>query len=458
MSSKRVLVFGTGRFFENRKQCIPMECVIGFLDNNPDKQGKMFCGRKVISPEQISQEKFDYVLIMSSAENDMKQQLLELGINDEKIVFFDELYKIKKEMESMVFYSAINNYNLESPIVLVSHELSYTGGPIVLKNLAVTLKKMGYFPVIISPADGPLRNDIVDNDLMLIVDANITKRNPLFYQMFHFAKMVIVNTVVAGNVISEFADITRKMVWWLHEGDMSYNEHTIKYCGLKTNNLYVYAVSSLAANSYKKYGDRLTGIMHYGLDDYYDTNLPDIPKDKIIFAVIGTVGRRKGQDILAEAVKKLNDDIRNKAEFWVVGKTLEDEVEQILRADETGTIKIFGEIPSEEIPNLYRQIDVVVCPSREDPLPVVLSEGMMNHKVCIMSDMTGTADLVDDMVNGLVFKSESADELAGKITWIVENWNSEKVVSIKDNSRTLFETQFSNAALEKKIKEIIELA
>ena len=67
MSSKRVLVFGTGRFFENRKQCIPMECVIGFLDNNPDKQGKMFCGRKVISPEQISQEKFDYVLIMSSA-------------------------------------------------------------------------------------------------------------------------------------------------------------------------------------------------------------------------------------------------------------------------------------------------------------------------------------------------------------------------------------------------------
>ena len=57
-------------------------------------------------------------------------------------------------------------------ILLLSHELSRTGAPIVLRNLAVVLKEMGYSVLVVSFRDGELKEDYEKNDIPIMVYDN----------------------------------------------------------------------------------------------------------------------------------------------------------------------------------------------------------------------------------------------------------------------------------------------
>lgn len=59
-------------------------------------------------------------------------------------------------------------------VLLISHELSMTGAPIALHYLARQLKKDGIFTVILSPKDGPLKSEIINDGFTVIVDDSIT--------------------------------------------------------------------------------------------------------------------------------------------------------------------------------------------------------------------------------------------------------------------------------------------
>ena len=50
----------------------------------------------------------------------------------------------------------------------------------------------------------------------------------------------------------------------------------------------------------------------------------------------------------------------------------------------------------------------LISPSRDDPMPVVMTEGLMLQKICLCSTNCGTADYIEDGKNGFVFQSENA--------------------------------------------------
>ena len=54
--------------------------------------------------------------------------------------------------------------------VLVSHELSLSGAPLIVCHLAKWCKARGIFVVVMSPSDGPLREKFTDADIPLIID------------------------------------------------------------------------------------------------------------------------------------------------------------------------------------------------------------------------------------------------------------------------------------------------
>ena len=73
------------------------------------------------------------------------------------------------------------------------------------------------------------------------------------------------------------------------------------------------------------------------------------------------------------------------------------------------------------INDVLRKADVMLCPSREDPMPTVCAEAMMHSVPCILSDATGTAAYVEDGISGLVFQSENAQELSEKMKWCMSH-------------------------------------
>lgn len=164
-------------------------------------------------------------------------------------------------------------------------------------------------------------------------------------------------------------------------------------------------------------------------------------KTKVVFAIIGSVCEGKAQDIFCRAVEKMKD--KEKAEFWIIGKYGEDEYsKEICRmAHMEKTIRMLGLMTREEIYNSFPVIDVVVCASREDSLPIVMTEGMMFGKVCITTDATGTADYIREGENGFVVPAGDADALAGRMEWILAH--RDKLMDMGKNARKTYEGHFT---------------
>ncbi len=79
---KNVLIFGAGHFgklvFENTRHT-----VIGFVDNDPEKQHSMMSGLPIYAPEQITQIAHEGIIIASSFAYEIRNQLLAMGFCDD---------------------------------------------------------------------------------------------------------------------------------------------------------------------------------------------------------------------------------------------------------------------------------------------------------------------------------------------------------------------------------------
>ena len=78
-------------------------------------------------------------------------------------------------------------------------------------------------------------------------------------------------------------------------------------------------------------------------------------------------------------------------------------------------------MPLEELQKYYSETDVIVSASRDDPMPIVITQGLMFSKVCVCSSAIGHAKLIENEKDGLIFSNESAEDLSEKMAWILRN-------------------------------------
>ena len=170
---------------------------------------------------------------------------------------------------------------------------------------------------------------------------------------------------------------------------------------------------------------------------------------------IGYIESRKGQDVLIAAVKLLRKEILSQCEFYLVGQDTSMLAEQI--KDEIKNIPqvvMKGSVGRVEINRLLRETDMMICPSREDPMPTVVAEAMMHSVPCILSDAAGTAAYISNGENGLIFVSEDSKELAEKIEWCV--LHKENAVRMGSEARIIYENIFSMNVFERNLLETVD--
>lgn len=104
MEKEKVLLFGTGTGAKKTMSVIDSDTdVIGFIDNNRCKMGTTFFNRQVYSPHEVDKISYDKIVICSVAFDEIKDQLLHMGILSEKIVdkyYFHRKKFIKRYSES----------------------------------------------------------------------------------------------------------------------------------------------------------------------------------------------------------------------------------------------------------------------------------------------------------------------------------------------------------------------
>lgn len=175
----------------------------------------------------------------------------------------------------------------------------------------------------------------------------------------------------------------------------------------------------------------------------------------MLFVTVGYIEWRKGQDILVDAIKMMPETMRKKCEFLLVGQDSSVMAQKIRQEiDDVPQIKMIGKVDRRQMKEILEQTDVMICPSREDPMPTVAAEAMAFGVPCILSDATGTASYIADGVNGLIFASEDSMQLMGKICWCIEH--KDEVTEMGKSAERIYREIFSMEVFERNLLAVVD--
>ncbi len=460
----KYLIFGTGDYYKRYKKWFDKSSILALLDNSPQKQGTLIDGIEVTSPAAGVQLPYDAVIILSFYVKAMKEQLLSLGVPHEKIYHFYDLHKLIKPEERarpVQYYGnaseRINDGQGENKVLLLSQDMTFGGPALALFQGAVVLKAHGYDVVYGSMMDGPLREKIEEACIPVVVDENLQVGTMEDCGWLSGFSLIVCNTINFHVFLSKRnADIPA--IWWLHDSLFFYDGvDRAVLNNIDRRNLHVVSVGPVPRQAIQSFlPDLEVGTLNYGIADTKRESWQLHEKgSRVCFLTIGYIENRKGQDILIQAIGMLPEEDRKKAKFYLVGQD-SSLMAQRLKEETRGRDNILftGTVNREEIHRLLSGGDVLICPSREDPMPTVAAEAMMHGVPCLLSDKTGTVAYIHDGKNGLVFQSENALGLAEKIRWCIAHYDS--LPSMGAEARKVFEERFAPDVFEKELMQLVD--
>jgi L-malate glycosyltransferase len=80
-----------------------------------------------------------------------------------------------------------------------------------------------------------------------------------------------------------------------------------------------------------------------------------------------------------------------------------------------------GQIGQNDLPRWYHMADIYISPSHVDGSSVSLMEALASGLPCLVSDIPGNKEWIEDGVNGWLFRDGNVDELAEKISYAIKN-------------------------------------
>ncbi len=452
-------IFGTGRVFYRYWPHLDREQVVCLIDNDTNKIGGAIDGVEIISPDELKRFRYDGVLILSVQYPQMKKQLMELGIPEDVIYHHGEIGNLLRR--DIRIYKSGQEYSLEQwldgnqkkrRIFLLSHEMTYTGAPIALLNMAKVLRDMGCAVVYAGMIGGALVHELTESGLEYIDDWGFVCPRQQKEALRKFG-MAVICTYGLKMCVREYSDLQIPILWWLHEAENHY-KNGAGLSGLGKN-VHVYCGGERARRIFESYHKGLAAqVLQYCVPREEEAASLGLghPSEKIRIALVGMICKRKAQGVLLRAVSALPAEYQEQIEVLIVGSVLKMEQsywdEQQLLLRRLKNIKVMGEMPQKELARIYQGMDVLVCPSKDDPMPIVVTQAMMYGKACIISENVGQAEFIRQGENGFVFQDEI--QLTELLKWLVDN--REKLSDMGGHAREIYEQNFSERAMEEKLR------
>jgi glycosyltransferase involved in cell wall biosynthesis len=448
--------------------------IVCIIDNDSSKWNTFFCGIKILPPPMVRYIEYDRILMLTANHKATANQLLALGVPKEKI-WNNILFSADMSKGNLKIYGSQINYEKAKKILIISYGLRYDGSTVAALHVRDALKNRGYDVTIASfGGDAEFIKEQSGNGNVIIICYSLLYPHNEELAWIKLFDAVIVNTYPMIACASSICKI-KPVIWWIHECNHELGNAYVMPLEIYWNmdywrdfpNMSIYAVSSIAKANFKNYyPEAELGIMPYGIPDTYDGKAMEQCKDKLVFAIVGNVCPRKAQDIFVSAAKLMERELADKTEFWIIGKSDNDEYNQKLRDEISNmdNIKFCGEMTRDEISNAYmNDIDVVVVASYQECLSVVITEAMMYGKPIITTDVGGHVVYMKDYINGRICRVGDVDDLRDKMEWMIVN--RDKLGEMGQNARKTYEEYFTmdkfadrlENALEKTIRDYREL-
>lgn len=136
---------------------------------------------------------------------------------------------------------------------------------------------------------------------------------------------------------------------------------------------------------------------------------------------IGNLNRLKGQDVLLDALSKVNFVWRLSVAGAVLSnqknyyRELERKAKVLCRQDCKVRIEFLGWQSHSDVRDLLGGCDVFVLPSRSEACPIILLEAMAMGCICIATDVGGVREIIDSGVCGYIVPAGNLELLSKTI-------------------------------------------
>jgi glycosyltransferase involved in cell wall biosynthesis len=129
-----------------------------------------------------------------------------------------------------------------------------------------------------------------------------------------------------------------------------------------------------------------------------------------------------GVDVLAKAFVRVAADHPNVNLVLLGGGSQGPKIRQILiNGGVLDRVHFGGHVSQADLPRWYHMADLYISPSHVDGSSVSLMEALASGLPCLVSDIPGNKEWIEDAVNGWLFRDGDTDDLAEKILFVIKN-------------------------------------
>lgn len=167
-----------------------------------------------------------------------------------------------------------------------------------------------------------------------------------------------------------------------------------------------------------------TEIFAWGTDIQHFTPQPLKPSDLETFTLFcnRTWEPIYGVDVLAKAFVKVAREHPAVNLILLGGGSQSAKIRQILMNGAVlDRVHFGGHVSQADLPRWYHMADLYISPSHVDGSSVSLMEALASGLPCLVSDIPGNREWIEDGVNGWLFRDGDVEDLAAKISYAIKN-------------------------------------
>lgn len=313
-------------------------------------------------------------------------------------------------------------------IALVSHEMTYSGAPHSLLNIANLLRVNGVKVFVYTLVQGRFEREFKHNKLYVKKVPENYRTNADFISEIKGYDYILANTIFCMD-FAVFAQSYVPTVLYIREAQNL--PDIIRDCHLNSTSLAkinsAVCVSEYASKAIlSQYALNKLNVIHNFIPDTYSGAFNTTLDGKVHFMVSGTIEKRKGFDVAVRAFISLDEKYQSKSVLHLAGATpkwAKSYWKDIL-GFQCKNIIYHGYIGNEQKKQeLYEKMNVFVVPSLDESCSIVALEGMMLSKPVIVTENVGAKYLIND-TNGTVIKTSDENALRSAFEYYIQNADS----------------------------------
>ncbi len=283
-------------------------------------------------------------------------------------------------------------------------------------HLAVWLQKAGWEICVATPDEGPITEMLAAAGVPTVVEPTLLTdlAHARLRALCRDFDVIVANTIASWPAVRAAHLEGRAALWYLHETLVAVR--LIRAIpemaeALRLADLLVMPTQQ-TAGIYEGFTHAPIEVVPYG-----------IPRPAVLarnesaftrFLTLGSFEPRKGHDVLVEAIERLDPTVRERCVFKMAGRVLDEAFFKKLqtRAAAFPQVELIDALDHSQALTLLNETDVVVLPSRDETMPIVILEAMGLGKAVVSTNVGGVREWLRDGMNGLLVAKENPDELA----------------------------------------------